>query len=314
MKRHFWLWKSGLTDLEMMNVKIGFIGAGKVGKALGLYFQNHQIPVAGYCSRTHRSAKAAAELTGTECFASIQELADVCSILFLTTSDQALADVDHQVSNLLRCHEIASGKVWLHVSGAHPSACLSGIQAAGCAVGSMHPLQSFGDPQESAKMLEKTHFSIEGMPQALQKMTVILTKTGGKYNKISTEQKALYHAGACILSNYLVTLLDSGMHFMEAAGMNRDTLFRAVFPLIEGTLKNVRQKGTVEALTGPIVRGDFNTVAVHWKAIREKLPGEAEFYREMALKTVAMVEGQKLTHKQAEQFRRQFKGCGDNGK
>ncbi len=70
-----------------------------------------------------------------------------------------------------------------------------------------------------------------------------------------------------MISNYMVTLLDSGIRCFEAAGVERERVFRAIRPLIDSTLFNVQEKGTVDALTGPIVRGDCNTLEAHLRAI-----------------------------------------------
>lgn len=294
-------------------MRIGFIGAGKVGSAIGLYLKRHSLQIAGYYSRSLKSAEKAAEITDSDCFDSIKALAVTCDLLFITTPDQALVDVDRQVSALLFNHSISRNKIWLHASGAYPSDCLAGIKSEGCPVGSMHPLQSFGDPYISAELLEKTFFSIEGSPEALQVIKAILQKTKGNYNEISSGQKPLYHAGACIISNYLVTLLDCGMQLMELAGMDKRTLFQAVSPLIDGTLKNIQENGTVDALTGPVARGDHNTVALHLKAIEAANPGQTEIYRALALQTISMIEKQRLNREQTNKFKELLKGCGNNG-
>jgi len=300
-------------EWEMRKLKIGFIGAGKVGQALGLYFVHHGLTLSGYSSRTAASAQEAAALTGGKWFYRMEDVAKESSVLFLTTPDHALPAVDEEAAALLSTHSDWQDKVWLHVSGAHASTCLACLSAAGCPVGSLHPLQSFGNPEISAEMLEKTHFSAEGTPKALQAVRQILGQTGGSCSKISTRDKPLYHTGACVISNYLVTLLDSGMRFMQAAGMDQDTLFEAVLPLIDGTLKNIREKGTLQALTGPIVRADYDTVAAHCRAIQHAMPQDAAWYRALAEKTVAFAEeGERLSHEQAETFRRILKGGGSN--
>lgn len=284
-------------------MKIGFIGAGKVGKALGLYFESHGLMISGYYSRTEKSSKIAAELTSSKQFTMVEDVADASDIMFITASDQALEALDRSISALIKNQRISSEKTWLHVSGAHPSGCLAEIKAAGCAVGSMHPLESFGEPLSSAERLNNAWFTIEGTEKGVQAARMILEQTGGKYSLIEAGNKPLYHAGACVVSNFLVTLMESGIRFFEAAGMNRDNIIQAIVPLIDATLSNIRERGTIDALTGPIVRGDFNTVGVHLQAAETLLPSELDFYKAMAAKTVGMIEDKRLTHEQAEKFR-----------
>ena len=282
-----------------MLLEIGFIGAGKVGKALGLYFNSHGLKISGYYSKTAKSAQEAAMLTASAKFSSIRDLANSSIIIFIAVPDQVLEKLDYEASVLINDHCISNEKTWIHVSGAHPSDILAGLKSAGCAVGSLHPLQSFGDPFDSADRLEKAWFTIEGTEKAIQVSKTILDQTGGKYSLIEAENKPLYHAGACAISNFLVTLLESGIRLFEAAGMKREDIIQAIEPLIDATLSNVREKGPIEALTGPIVRGDFNTINAHMQTLEAKLPCELDFYKSMALKTVQMLENKRLTHEQA---------------
>ncbi|MDD3260804.1 MAG: DUF2520 domain-containing protein [Oscillospiraceae bacterium] len=312
-KRLFCVFEQIYWKREMKKLKIGFIGAGRVGRALGLYFTHHGLIIAGYSSRTPASAKEAAALTGSKWFYHMEETAAASDVLFLTTPDHVLPEADKEAAALLQQHPAWRTKIWLHVSGAHSSACLAALSAAGCPVGSLHPLQSFGDPAVSAKMLEKTYFSTEGTPKALEAVERILKQTGAACSRIETDKKPLYHAGACVLSNYLVMLIDTGLQLMQAAGMDRETLFPAVMPLIDGTLENIREQGTVQALTGPIVRADYGTVAAHCRAVDHSLPQLAGWYRALALQTVNFAEnGGRLGCEQAENFRKLLQGCGSN--
>jgi len=279
-------------------LSIGFVGAGKVGKALGLYFKQHGLELSGYCSRTATSAREAAGLTGSGVFFDMGQLARCSDLLFLTAPDLALEELDAAAAALVREKSVPPALCWVHVSGALSSGCLKQLKALGCPVGSMHPLQSFGSPAESAGRLNESVFSIEGTDAAVDAVCRILEQTGAKISRISAEQKPLYHAGACVLSNYLVTLLYCGTGFLEAAGLEQEYIFRAVSPLIEATLANIREKGAVDALTGPIVRGDFNTLSVHLQALKEHLPSQLEFYTMMAEKTIQMVADKRITEEQ----------------
>ncbi len=283
---------------------IGFIGAGKVGKALGIYFKNHGLNISGYYSRSIDSATESANLTGSKTFTTLKDLVGSSRIVFITVPDQTIESIDREISALINNSSADPEIVCIHVSGAHPSDHLAGIKSAGREVGSMHPLQSFGDPAASAVRLEKAWFTIEGTEKAVATAKEILEKTGGKYSLINAENKPLYHAGACVISNFLVTLMESGIHFFEAAGMERKDIFPAITPLIDATLSNIHEKGTIDALTGPIVRGDFNTVNVHLQALEAQLPAESDFYKSMALKTLSMLDGNRLTHEQVKEFER----------
>jgi len=283
-------------------LKIGFIGAGKAGKALGLYFKNHGLTISGYYSKTEMSAQEAARMTGSKKFAAIKDLANASSVVIISVPDHALLEIDSVISTLMNDHAIDTAITCIHVSGAHSSDSLVGIKAAGSEVCSIHPLLSFGEPIPSALCLDSTWFTLEGTEKAVQVAKTIMEKTGGHYSLIKAEHKPLYHAGACVVSNFLVTLLESGIEFFEKAGIERAHVIQAIDPLIASTLSNVRETGTIDALTGPIVRSDFNTVSLHLDAIKALLPRELDLYQSMARRTVQMLEGTKLTGEQAKRF------------
>ena len=283
-------------------MKIGFIGGGNVGKALGLYLKSHELSISGYYSRTQKSSKEAAILTNSREHITLKSLAESSDIIFIAVPDQALKDIDCKVAAMIHEYPMYCKITWIHVSGAHSSDCLCEIKRTGCDVGSLHPLQSFGEAKSSAKRLSRTWFTIEGTKMAVHTMKKLLDKTEGNYSLIDAENKPLYHVGACIISNFLVTLLESGINCFEKVGMERKHILQAIEPLIEATLHNIRKKGTLDAITGPIVRGDINTILVHLCTLGERLPSEIDFYRTMAFKTVLMLEGNRLTHKQVNKF------------
>lgn len=283
-------------------MNIGFIGAGKVGKALGLHFKNHGLNISGYYSKTALSAQEAARMTESKNFSAIKDVANSSNVVILTVPDHALMELDSIISTLMNEHVIGTDSTWIHVSGAHSSDSLVGIKGAGSEVCSIHPLQSFGEPVPSACRLNSTWFTLEGTEKAVLVAKTIMKKTGGNYTLIKAEHKPLYHAGACVVSNFLVTLLESGIKFFETAGMEREHIVQAIEPLIASTLSNVREKGTIDALTGPIVRSDFDTVSVHLHATKSLLPNELDLYQSMAHRTIQMLENNKLTREQAKRF------------
>ncbi len=85
----------------------------------------------------------------------------------------------------------------------------------------------------------------------------------------------MYHAGAAVASNYLVAVLDFAVMIYEALGMRRDEAVKAIIPLVRGTVNNVERVGVPDALTGPIARGDVETVEGHMEALEEKAAGDA---------------------------------------
>lgn len=284
-------------------INIGFIGAGKVGTALGLYFQKHQLNIKGYYSKTALSAKKAALTTTSKQYTDLTALLTTCDVIFITTTDMALPVIAAKIAQMN-----STATIFFHTSGAHSSDILSEIKKAGNAIGSIHPLQSFADINTSALLLEKTFFTIEGMPAAINTAKNILQQTGGKYCEITSAQKPLYHTGASILANYLITVISFGMDCLEQAGLNKSDLLSAIEPLLRGTIDNILDKGPTNALTGPIVRSDVNTVNLQLQAIKKNLPEKEFLFRSLSLATVDMIKNKRLDEHQATVFYKLLKG------
>lgn len=276
-------------------MKMGFIGAGKVGTSLALYFLKHNIIVQGFFSKSYTSAQKSSKLTNTKAFNQISDLINSCDMIWLTVSDDKIESVANQ---LLLSNIITNKHIIIHTSGVHSSELLKCLLPIGCSIYSIHPMQAFADPIESAKKLYNTGFTIEGSSNHIDKVKSLFQITNNKYFVITKEAKALYHAGACIISNYLVTLFDIGINFFNEAGLDENIIVELIMPLIHSTIDNVSLLGTKKALTGPITRGDISTLSKHLEAINNYMPNYDSFYKLMILETLKLADIN-LTKKQA---------------
>jgi predicted short-subunit dehydrogenase-like oxidoreductase (DUF2520 family) len=266
-------------------MRIGFIGAGKVGTALGLYLKEKGFPISGYFSRSKDSSIQSAFRTRSNCYITLEQLIEDTDALFITTSDDQIEDV---VNKLCSSSRLKSGQLIVHMSGALPSTILSPAKAFGCYIYSLHPLQSFADIDKSVAALADTYFCLEGDEERISMLVDILTTCKNPYFKIKPEQKVLYHASACMLSNYLVTLIHNGLKLMQGMDIDSATAFKAMLPLINSTLQNVNSLGTENALTGPISRGDINTVVKQFEGINADSKDQLKLFAYMASETLKL--------------------------
>ena len=264
-------------------MKIGFIGAGKVGKAFGVYLHRNGVNIVGYNSQKLESAKTAASLTSSGYYSKSEELINLCDLIFITTPDGVIKSVAEGV-------ELPSltGKTFVHMSGAHSSQLLESLKAKGAEMASLHPIQSIADVETSVAQLKSTVFSVEGSETAVEQLSDLMEQMNNTYFVIKSEQKTLYHMAACTVSNYLVTLVDMGLSMYESIGIDREVAYKALYPLIRGTIENLKHMDTKEALTGPIARGDINTVNAHLLAVHDK--NTEDFYRYLGKATVQMAK------------------------
>ncbi|NPA25315.1 MAG: DUF2520 domain-containing protein, partial [Deltaproteobacteria bacterium] len=100
--------------------------------------------------------------------------------------------------------------------------------------------------------------------------------------ELAGEDKVLYHAAAVVASNFFIALEDMAINLMSGIGVDNETARQMLLPLIRGSFENLERVSPLEALTGPIVRGDDQTVAAHLEALREKAPRYLEAYRLLA--------------------------------
>lgn len=267
-------------------LKIGFIGGGRVGKAYGKFLKSSGYEVLGYFSRTNKSAKEAASFAGTAWYENIEEISRDADMLFLTVNDDQIRKVSETLADL---GVVRAGTVVVHMSGALGSDILSALKNKGCHTYSLHPLLSFAEPAKACSRIKEAVFSLEGDSEKMEFMTRFLKETGCEFFIIDTKKKALYHAAACVASNYVTVLLDYAFSLYGDMGLSREDAAKALLPLVKGTVQNAEDGGPDKTLTGPISRGDSSVIQRHMEAFSELPKDKEEFYRFMGLQTADYV-------------------------
>lgn len=264
--------------------RIAILGLGKLGTAVGFLLKKAGHEIVAVATRTGQSLERGLPYTGGAPCASFAEAASLARCIFITTTDDTIAAV---------CREIAGsgalkGKKVVHMSGAAGLDVLAPAKEDGAAVASIHPIQSFADIEGAIRNMPGSTFGITCDEGLRDWCSGIARDLGGRPVLIPEEDKALYHAAACIASNYLVSLMNISQGIYEGIGLSPEEAFNAFWPLVKGTIKNIEEKGTVASLTGPIARGDVKTVERHLRALREKRPELLGFYIKMAEMTVGV--------------------------
>jgi predicted short-subunit dehydrogenase-like oxidoreductase (DUF2520 family) len=266
---------------------IAVIGCGRVGTALALHLERAGYAVVGLASRRLASAQAAAAFLRTPGRLSErpEQVTPRAQVVFITTPDGAIAQVCRETA---LSGGFAPGAVVLHCSGALSSMILAPARGAGAHIGSLHPLQSFAAPRADHDPFRGIIVSVEGDGPALERAEALSRDLGARCHRIRTAAKTLYHAAAVVASNYLVTLLDLSFALLGEAGVAPEQALDVLGPLIDGTLANVRRCGPAAALTGPVARGDRQTVGDHLAAIGGLDPASLPLYRALGRATVEL--------------------------
>ncbi len=257
-------------------MEIGFIGAGKVGCTLGKYLSEQGVPVSGYYSRSAESAKWASEFTNSKYFETLEDILASSDALFLTVPDGAIDDV----WNSLRRYSVF-GKCICHCSGAVSSKVFSGIDRVGAFGYSIHPLFAIHSRLDSYRDLSQAFFTIEGSEKYLKYWCDLFKGIGNQALIIETENKELYHCAAVCASNLVTGLFDLSTELLQQCGFDSKIASEAIMPLFVNNCMNIQKYGAAEALTGPVERGDMQTVKSHMN----RLSGEdKEIYKGLTLK------------------------------
>jgi predicted short-subunit dehydrogenase-like oxidoreductase (DUF2520 family) len=236
--------------------RLVIVGSGRAGSSIGATAKNAGVAVS-LLGRTD-------EVPGLE----------PGDAVLLCVPDEAIAAACERVSAALP-ETVAMG----HVSGATPLAALAPAAARGCPTFSLHPLQTIPSRDTA---LANAPCAIAGEGGGLDVARELALKLGMRPFDVPEEGRAAYHAAASMASNFLVALEESAAELMVAAGVTDPR--EVLAPLVLRTAANWADAGA-EALTGPIARGDEETVANHLRALAERAPQLGPLYETLAART-----------------------------
>lgn len=284
-----------------MKPSVGIVGCGRMGTALAKALVDRGHAIVGVSSLHRTSAQRLADLCGiSDATDRPWEITRRADVVFLSTPDGVIESVCASISQQ---DGFSPAAVVFHCSGAHPSTILASARKSGASIGSMHPLQSFASLDISQNPFEGIRVAIEGDSKAVSVAAQMARDLEAFPLQIITEGKPLYHAAAVVASNFLVTLMGVAFRLIQQAGVKPDEAFAVLKPLIEGTLANIGRVGIHQALTGPVVRGDVQTVETHIQVIAETLPELLPFYNCLVHYTAMQAgEGNRISAEMVDTF------------
>ena len=253
--------------VKSMNQKrIGFVGAGRVGRGLSLALSRCGYAIAGVASRARGDA---------------QVVVDSSEIVFLTVPDDAI----EQVCASLRWR---GGKAVVHCSGAAELSVLQAAADAGAQVGGFHPLQMFADPEVAARGLAGCAIAVEAPDPLAGELRSMVAALGGRLLVVPAGARAAYHAGAHYAAAFVCALLAEGTEIWRRIGIAPDDALPALLSLLRGATDAVVHSGPARAMAGAIARGDMETVRRHLDALGRLDAKLRELYCTLALRSVPL--------------------------
>ena len=285
----------GLERKAKHMARIGVVGAGRVGAVLAaaLRAAGHEIvAVAGESDATRTRIETLLPGIPVRKPSAVARAADV---LLLTVPDDALSNVAAMLSASEAIHP---GQYVLHTSGRHGTDILQPAAERGAHVGAMHPAMTFTGTDVDLARVPTTVFGCTGAADLRTLVEGLVADLGGRAVWVAEEQRVLYHAALAHGANHLVTLVNQATEMLRATGV--DDPAAIVRPLMQAALDNALAYGDA-ALTGPIVRGDVQTVRDHLQTLADTSLEALESYVAMGRATAnhAVLDGRLQPHRAA---------------
>ncbi|MBL4634970.1 MAG: DUF2520 domain-containing protein [Kofleriaceae bacterium] len=266
------------------------LGAGPIGQALVRDLVASGVSVSGVWARREVQAQAAGQGAGVASYSgTFPDAIEQADVLILAVRDSAISELSEA---LLSANCLRDNHVLLHCSGASSATrVFSPVLAKVAGVGTIHPLAAMANVGGPPSSLLGLRYGIEGDVRGRAVAKQLCSAMSGVALELRASQMAGYHAAASIASNFLVALLDSSRALLEAQGIDAELAMPSLCDLAIGAIENVRERGLPGALTGPIRRGDTETVRGHLQAITTSCPEIESVYRELGLAALKLADG-----------------------
>jgi predicted short-subunit dehydrogenase-like oxidoreductase (DUF2520 family) len=274
---------SGFDPARPGGLRIGFVGAGRLGKALAWSLARCGLHVAAVTSQGRASAQAlAAPIEGCR-VDTLQAVVDGCDLVFVTTPDAV-------IESTVRAARWRAGMAVAHCSGVTEVAALSAAAEAGALVGGFHPMQTFGDPEVAAQSLPGCTITIEADEPLNTVLVALAGRLQCRVNRLPPGMRARYHAAAGYTSQFVNVLFAEAARLWCSWGATEAQAVQALLPLTSGTLAAIGTVGIAPAMPGPVSRGDVGSIDKHLHALAPFGEDTLELYRRLCLATVPLAE------------------------
>ena len=247
------------------------IGGGRVGGVLAYHLQTAGFGVTGIVETSEQRRRRLQTL-----FPQIplsqnlpSEWIPACDCLLICVPDDAIPALVQQ----LQAHRTFwKHHILAHTSGVLPASILQPLKTAFVYLASVHPIFSFSTRPPSQHSLGGVYFDLEGDREAVAWFRSVITRLGGRCLTVTARQKKAIHLASVFYSNFLVGLVEGAQQILKQAGLSPPFHLEPFLPLVQATLENLSTLPPIEALTGPLKRGDVSTVRAHLEWLRQHLP------------------------------------------
>jgi predicted short-subunit dehydrogenase-like oxidoreductase (DUF2520 family) len=262
----------------MTGSRTAIVGSGRVAQAFGRLLADAGLPPVAVAGRTvDHAQRAAAFIAPSVQPVLVRDVPAMADRVLIAVADDAIETVATELAGSGMRAGIA-----LHTSGAHSPQSLNALAARGVSCGVVHPLQTVADPERGVMALRGASFGIGGDTTAVEWAGQLVAAADGTALRIREKGFASYHAGAVMAGNAVIAAIDAAVTLLSAAGIDRRAALQALRPLCLTSAQNAFEMGPEAALTGPVQRGDAETIRAHVAALAGCPRPVAELYRASA--------------------------------
>jgi predicted short-subunit dehydrogenase-like oxidoreductase (DUF2520 family) len=257
-------------------LRVGVVGAGRVGTALAVALGRAGHEVVAVSAVSDASVRRVRRSLPGVAIRPPPDVVAAADLVLLAVPDDVLPGL---VAGLAATGAAFEGRLVAHVSGRHGLPVLEPAVRSGALPLALHPVMTFTGRPDDIDKLAGISFGVTA-PDSLRPVAeALVVEMGGEPVFIADEQRDLYHAALASAANHLVTLIVQATDLLRDAGVAQPA--RMLGPLVSAALDNALRLGDA-ALTGPVARGDADTVASHIEALRADAPGALPAYLALA--------------------------------
>jgi predicted short-subunit dehydrogenase-like oxidoreductase (DUF2520 family) len=273
-------------------LRVGVVGTGRVGAVLGAALANAGHEVTGAYGVSEASRTRAEALLPDVPLLAPEEVIARCDLALIAVPDAVLPSL---IAGLASNGAFRAGQLVAHPSGRYGIAVLDPVTRAGALPLAMHPAMTFTGTSLDLNRLHGASFGVTAPPVLRPIGEALVVEMGGEPVWVDEAHRVLYHTALAHGANHLVTLVSESLDLLRAAGIEDPG--KVLGPLLTAALDNTLERGD-EALTGPVARGDADTVAEHVRNIAAISPQSADAYVVLARLTAlrALASGKLRAH------------------
>ena len=267
-------------SLQPARLRIGVVGAGRVGAPLAAALVRAGHRICGVSAISEASKQRAAILLPDAPILTADAVVNGAELVLLTIPDDVLPGF---VEGAAKAGLFRPGQIVIHTAGHFGVAVLDPATRCGALSLAIHPIMTFTGTAMDIERMQGAVFGVTAPNSIMPIAAALVLEIGGEPVSIAEGDRGAYHAALAWSANFLNVLVAEGMDQLQAIGVEEPS--RALAPLLSAVLDNVLRSGD-QALTGPIARGDAQTVAEHLRVMNELSPQVRNAYEVLARLTL----------------------------